>query len=151
MYQEAVRVPVGDWADTRLRKLSATDKRRDDSAVGSGFAKNISNWVGRDLVYPDNVLYLATECGNKQHSAAFPEALPEWFIRLFTKRGDTVLDPFLGSGTTAVVAQRLGRTAIGIELSPAYLQVARDRLAEGAARLTRPPGSSHAYEAAAAL
>jgi DNA modification methylase len=135
MYQEAVRVPVGDWADTRLRKLSATDRKRDGSAVGSGFAKNISNWVGRDFVYPSNVLHLATECGNKQHSAAFPEALPEWFIRLFTKRGDTVLDPFLGSGTTAVVAHRLGRHAIGVDRIADFLDVARDRLDADKARL----------------
>ncbi len=148
MYQEAVRVPVGGWADTRLRKLSATDRKRDDSAVGSGFAKNISNWVGRDLVYPSNVLHLATECGNRQHSAAFPEALPEWFIRLFTKRGDTVLDPFVGSGTTAVVAQRLGRTAIGIDRLADYIEAARERLEADAARLK---GQRTNYEASAAL
>ena len=128
MYQDAVRVPVGDWANSRLRNLSKTDRRRDPSAVGSGFGKNISNWVGRELVYPTNVLHLATECGNKRHSAAYPEALPEWFIRLFTKRGDTVLDPFLGSGTTAAVAKRLGRNAIGIEIMSEYVDAANDRL-----------------------
>jgi len=71
MYQEAVMVPTGDWAKTRLRKLSATDKRRDESKVNSGFGKNISNWLGRDMAYPTNVLYLATECGNRNHSATF--------------------------------------------------------------------------------
>jgi hypothetical protein len=101
MYQDAVMVPVGDWANTRLRSLSETDRRRDPSAVGSGFGKNISNWLGRNMVYPNNVLHLATECGNKNHSAVFPEALPEWFIKLFTRPNDVVLDPFLGSGTTA--------------------------------------------------
>src|SRR5262245_55639142 len=121
MYQEAVMVPVGDWADSRLRKLSKTDRKRDPSSVGSGFGKNISNWVGRNMVYPNNVLHLATECGNKDHSAVFPEALPEWFIKLFTKPGDIVLDPFLGSGTTAVVAHRMQRHVIGIELSGDYV------------------------------
>ena len=111
MYQDSVRVPVGDWASSRLRNLSDVDRRRDESGVGSGFGKNISNWVGRDLVYPNNVLHLATECGNKQHSAVFPVALPEWFIRLFSKPGDTVLDPFLGSGTTAEAALRAGRAS----------------------------------------
>ena len=109
-------VPVGDWSKKRLKKLSDTDKRRDESKVGSGFGKNISNWVGRDKVYPTNVLHLATECNNKKHSAAFPEALPEWFIKLFTQVGDTVLDPFMGSGTTNTVAQRMMRHSIGIEL-----------------------------------
>mgnify|MGYP005837619571 CR=1 FL=1 len=90
MYQEAVMVPVGDWSKSRLARLSETDKRRDTSKVGSGFGKNISNWVGRDKVYPTNVLHLATECGNRQHSAVFPDALPEWFIKLFTRAGNTV-------------------------------------------------------------
>ncbi len=82
MYQEAVMVPVGDWSKNRLRNLSDTDKIRDNAKNGSGFGKNISNWVARDKVYPNNVLHLATECNNKNHSAAFPEALPEWFINL---------------------------------------------------------------------
>lgn len=116
MYQDAVRVPVGDWAHSRLRNLSATDKRRDESKVGSGFGKNISNWVGRDTVLPSNVLHMATECANRAHSAAFPAALPEWFIRLFTVPGDRVLDPFVGSGTTIAEAVRLGRVGIGIDL-----------------------------------
>ncbi len=104
MYQEAVMVPMGDWAKTRLKKLSKTDKIRDESKVGSGFGKNISNWVDREMAYPTNVLHLATECNNKNHSAAFPESLPAWFIKLFTKQHDTVLDPFMGSGTTNYVA-----------------------------------------------
>jgi len=128
MYQETVMVPVGDWSKTRLRNLSETDKRRDDSKVGSGFGKNISNWLERDKVYPTNVLHLATECGNKKHSAAFPEALPEWFIKLFTKPGDCVLDPFLGSGTTARVANKLHRHAIGIEIKKEYFAIAEEAL-----------------------
>jgi site-specific DNA-methyltransferase (adenine-specific)/site-specific DNA-methyltransferase (cytosine-N4-specific) len=47
MYQETVMVPMGDWAKVRLRKLSETDKIRDNSKVGSGFGKNISNWIDR--------------------------------------------------------------------------------------------------------
>lgn len=128
MYQEAVMVPVGDWAKTRLRALSETDKVRDASKVGSGFGKKIANWIDRDKAYPTNVLHLATECGNKEHSAVFPEALPEWFIKLFTKEGDWVLDPFLGSGTTSAVAQRLNRHSIGIELADAYYQRACERV-----------------------
>ncbi len=81
MYQEEVMVPMGDWAKTRLKNLSDTDKIRDNSKVGSGFGKNISNWLDRDKAYPTNVLHLATECNNKNHSAAFPEELPECFKR----------------------------------------------------------------------
>jgi site-specific DNA-methyltransferase (adenine-specific)/site-specific DNA-methyltransferase (cytosine-N4-specific) len=60
MYQEEVMVPMGDWASARLRNLSDTDKIRDNSKVGSGFGKNISNWLNRDKAYPTNVLHLAT-------------------------------------------------------------------------------------------
>jgi len=100
MYQEAVMIPVGDWAQTRLRNLSETDRIRDESRAESGFGKNISNWVGRGMVYPTNVIHMATETANRGHSAVFPRPLPTWFIKLFTLPGDTVLDPFAGSGTT---------------------------------------------------
>ena len=128
MYQEEVMVPIGDWAKTRLRKLSERDKVRDESRAGSGFGKNISNWVGRQKVYPTNVIHLATECNNKNHSAAFPEGLPEWFIKLFTKEGDTVLDPFMGSGTTIFVAQKMMRNSIGIEIVPKYFNLVKEKL-----------------------
>jgi len=130
MYQEEVMVPTGDWAKARLKNLSETDKIRDNSKVGSGFGKNISNWLERDKAYPTNVLHLATECNNKNHSAAFPESLPEWFIRLFTQPGDVVLDPFMGSGTTNSVAQRMSRNSIGIEILEEYYSMVKDQLDE---------------------
>ncbi len=131
MYQDHVKVPMGDWAKTRLRNLSDTDKRRDESKVGSGFGKNVSNWVGREMVYPTNVLHLATESSNRRHSAAFPLELPSWFIKLFTQEGDLVLDPFLGSGTTALAARQLGRHYLGIELLPDYIALAEAALEKG--------------------
>lgn len=127
MYQDEVMVPMGDWAKTRLKKLSDTDLIRDNSKVGSGFGKNISNWLERDKAYPTNVLHLATECNNKNHSAAFPEELPEWFIKLFTKENDTVLDPFMGSGTTISVAKRMKRNSIGIEIVQEYYEMVREQ------------------------
>jgi len=125
MYQEEVMVPMGDWANRRLKNLSETDKVRDPSRVGSGFGKRIANWIGREKAYPTNVLHLATETKNRNHSAVFPEDLPEWFIKLFTQKGDCVLDPFMGSGTTAIVAQRMERNTIGIEILPEYFKQAQ--------------------------
>lgn len=130
MNQDAVMVPTGDWSKSRLKNLSETDKRRDNSRVGSGFGKNISNWIGRDMAYPTNVLHLATECSNKNHSATFPKELPAWFIKLFTDEGDLVLDPFFGSGTTGIVALELGRHFVGIELKEDYYKVASANLAD---------------------
>lgn len=128
MYQETVMVPMGDWAGRRLKNLSQTDKVRDNSKVGSGFGKKVANWVGREKVYPTNVIHLATETKNKNHSAVFPEDLPEWFIKLFTQEGDWVLDPFMGSGTTARVAQRMGRNAVGIEILQQYYDLANQQI-----------------------
>jgi DNA modification methylase len=120
MYRKTVMVPIGDWAEKRLNKLSETDKIRDESKVLSGFGKKVSNWAGKRKVYPTNVLHLATECSNKNHSAAFPKSLPSWFIKLFTKEGDVVLDPFLGSGTTALACLELDRHYVGIEILKSY-------------------------------
>lgn len=135
MHQEAVMVPVGDWAKRRLVKLSETDRIRDESRVGSGFGKNISNWVGRDMVYPNNVIHMATESSNKNHSAVFPLGLPSWFIKLFTRPGDTVLDPFIGSGSTAAAALQLGRHYIGIDISEEYIELSQQRIRDSQIKL----------------
>ncbi len=135
MFQGAVMVPMGDWADKRLKNLSQTDLIRDNSRVGSGFGKRVANWLSRDQVYPTNVLHLATETSNRRHSAVFPEALPEWFIKLFTQEGDTVLDPLMGSGTAIKVARRMNRRGIGIEILPEYFALAEDTITEKALRL----------------
>lgn len=128
MYQDAVKIPIGDWSKPRLKNLSETDKTRDNAKNGSGFGKNVSNWLDKEMVYPTNVLHLATECNNKNHSAAFPKELPEWFIKLFTQEGDTVLDPFAGSGTTVLVAQEMNRSSIGIEIAPEYCALIENQL-----------------------
>jgi site-specific DNA-methyltransferase (adenine-specific)/site-specific DNA-methyltransferase (cytosine-N4-specific) len=130
MYQDEVKIPIGDWSTKRLANLSETDKTRDESKVGSGFGKKIENWVGKEMVLPDNVMYMATESSNKNHSAAYPEGLPEWFIKLFTQEGDVVLDPFLGSGTTSRVANRLNRHSIGIEMNEEYYKMTEELLKE---------------------
>jgi len=129
MNQEAVRVPMGDWAQTRLKSLGKNDVVRYESQVGNAFAKNIANWQGRNLAYPTNVLHLATETGNKNHSAAYPLALPQRFIKLFTDEGDTVLDPFAGSGTTLQAAIEIGRNAVGIDIAPEFVALCQEKLA----------------------
>lgn len=128
MYQNAVMVPIGKWGDVRLKNLSKNDKTRTSSSVGSGFGRKVANWSNRDLVYPTNVLHLATETGNKNHSAVFPQAIPEWFIKLFTKKGDWVLDPFAGSATTLRVANKLERNSVGIEIQKKYYKISQSNL-----------------------
>lgn len=129
MFQEEVMVPMGEWSHYRLQNLNGNDMRRFNSRAGSGFGKRVANWIGRKVAYPTNVLHMATECYNRYHSATFPVDLPAWFIRLFTEPGDVVLDPFIGSGTTAVACVRLDRRYIGIEIKEEYVQLAEERIA----------------------
>lgn len=128
MDQEAVMVPMGAWKEKRFKYLKGKDLERTTSTTGTTFSKNIANWAARDMAYPTNVLFLATECGHKGHSAAFPEALPEWFIKLFSKPNDIVLDPFLGSGTTAIAALKNKRKFIGIEIKKEYAELSLRRI-----------------------
>ena len=76
------------------------------------------------------------------HPAPFPVELPEQLIRLYTYKNDLVLDPFLGSGSTAVAAAALGRRYVGYDLDPAYVEIARSRVAELDGQATEPPPTS---------
>ena len=91
---------------------------------------------GRNL---RNVWTIATAPYSEAHFATFPPALAERCIRAGTKPGDTVLDPFAGAGTTLLVADRLQRDAIGIELSPDYTRMAMDRCRDDAPLFASPP------------
>jgi len=64
------------------------------------------------------------------HPAPFPEELPNRLIRLYSFYGDTVLDPFLGSGTTAAVAKKLGRNAVGYEINPDFVKLSKERVSQ---------------------
>lgn len=121
MDQDAVRIPIGDWTDARLTNMSDNDSMRMQSATNPKTGRRMAYWKGKKTVLPTNVLHKAPVCHNTGHSAAFPEWLPEFFIKLLTDEGDVVLDPFVGSGTTVRVAERLGRIPIGIDMNRAYV------------------------------
>lgn len=65
-----------------------------------------------------------------RHPAKFPETLAQEFIEFFTKKGEVVLDPMVGTGSTLAAALRAGRHSYGIELNPAYAEIARQVVAE---------------------
>ena len=73
---------------------------------------------------------MAAHGGSKlaAHPAAFPVGIPAGTIKHLTSRGERVLDPFLGSASSIVAAERLGRAGAGIEISPAYVAVSLERL-----------------------
>ena len=85
---------------------------------------------GDRLVRLQDVWSIPTSNFQGAHFAVFPQKLPELCIKAGTKEGDTVLDPFMGSGTTAYVAQRLSRKWIGIELNPEYVKIIKERTAQ---------------------
>jgi len=70
-----------------------------------------------------------------RHPAKYPETLAQEFIEFFTKRGQVVLDPMVGTGSTLVAALRAGRNSYGIELNPGYAEIARQVVSEEAAVL----------------
>jgi site-specific DNA-methyltransferase (adenine-specific) len=101
-------------------KGAAMRKTRQSDAQGhfSGIAR------------PSNVIEAATESTQGSHSAPFPVALPQFFIRAFSDPGDLVFDPFGGSGTTLMAAMRTGRRARCMEISSGYCDVVVRRMTE---------------------
>jgi DNA modification methylase len=75
------------------------------------------------IARPSNVVEVKSESSQGTHSAPFPRALVEFFLKAYSDPGDVVYDPFMGSGTTMAAAAVLGRTGVGAEISPAYCDV----------------------------
>jgi site-specific DNA-methyltransferase (adenine-specific)/site-specific DNA-methyltransferase (cytosine-N4-specific) len=135
MYQDSVKIPASPSSITKHNRIQTLIHARSGSrflkkttsVTGSGFVRRNDKRTN-NMVYPTNVLHLSTEPIARGHSAVYPESIPEFFIKLFTIEGDFVLDPFLGSGTSGVVARRLKRKFIGIEKKSEYVEVARKRI-----------------------
>jgi site-specific DNA-methyltransferase (adenine-specific)/site-specific DNA-methyltransferase (cytosine-N4-specific) len=119
-----------DRRDVERRKRLAHNHQRVDAPSGQG-RKRVQ--AGPDLVRPSTLLTFEPEFAPNptRHPARFPVALPDFFIRLLTRPGDLVVDPFAGTCTTAVAAERLGRRWLVAERDPSYTAVLIDRLAEG--------------------
>ena len=82
------------------------------------------------------------ESTRRGHPAPYPQSLAERLIKLFSFAGDTVLDPFVGTGTTNLAAVATGRNSIGNEIEPAYLKIAEQRL-QLATAMPRAFGATH--------
>ena len=100
-------------------KLDPEKRKFDNCSFERGTLKNVlSGTIAVNREY------------SKKHRATFPEYLPGWIIKNFTQKGDTILDPFAGTGTTLFVARKLGRKAVGIELRQDYCDLALHRLSQ---------------------
>jgi DNA modification methylase len=82
------------------------------------------------IAWPSNVIECKTESTQGSHSAPFPRALVEFFVKAFSDEGDSVFDPFMGSGTTMAAAHVLNRAGYGCEISPAYCDVIVSRISK---------------------
>lgn len=127
---DGVRKPIGNWVESRLKKLGENDLSRHNSANESGFGRDVSKWVGKETVLPSNVLSMALVGKNKRHPAVFPIDLPLFFIKLLSPEGGLVVDPFGGSGTTGIAALSSGRNCVVIDNNLDYCHEAVKRIAE---------------------
>lgn len=93
------------------------------TSTGSGFVGGEkAGGYKQGMARPSNVLEIGASC-ESDHSAAYPVALPDFFIKAFSDSGDMIYDPFMGSGTTMIAAEKNGRHSCGTEISPMYCDV----------------------------
>jgi site-specific DNA-methyltransferase (adenine-specific) len=124
-FPDAVRTKsTSKWAGDSERR-----KNKGAYATKNGSGMNMSRRIVGDLVRPSNVVTLPSSSINIDHPAVYPVELPEFFVKLMTEPGDLVLDPFMGSGSTALAARGLGRRYEGVECSEDYLFLCAKRLA----------------------
>ena len=128
IYQDAVKTPVGEPAIPAPKRPEGEALPQFAPAAGDETDRKVHQPPVRKMAYPTNVLHLAHEGANMEHSDSFPRDLPAWFIRLFTRQGGWVLDPFARSGTTCEVAKAMGRNSVGIDASPEHVEQAKARL-----------------------
>jgi DNA modification methylase len=126
---DAIRVPYRTTPDEiERRKLDTLGRRNTEAGFGRDRTKTYLNG-GAD---PGNVVSVPQTYnqyrGAGGHTAAMPEGLAEFFIKACSPAGGVVLDPFAGSGTTAVVARRLGRRAGGLDIHKQFVSAAYERL-----------------------
>lgn len=111
------------------------DVKLDQLSIGVPYAdkSNVGRWDSADEDVRDrgNMWYIPykTVMGKKAHPAAFPVKLPEMCIKLHSPEEGLILDPFIGSGSTAIAAQKQGHNYIGFEIDEEYIDVAEERLA----------------------
>ena len=109
---------VFNLEDVRLPYITVGDKR-----LEGGTGRNPT-----DVWYFDRVNNMTKDKYGINHPCVYPAGMIERIIRMSTAKGDTVLDPFVGSGTTMCVARSLDRNSVGIELNPVYEELVRRRL-----------------------
>lgn len=129
---DAVREPHKPESIARVNRTHHKPGHKwEDGPGNQTIANNLSHALSQGGRNRRTVWTIPTQPTPEAHFATFPEALVEPCIKAGSAIGDTVLDPFSGSGTVALVARRLNRSSIGIELNPEYVEIQRRRLGIG--------------------
>ena len=129
----ALEQPIAEETKARYQRNRSERSKYFASSYGQGLEKHLGQVTEerRQVCRGKDVWDISTNAYRMgEHFAMFPEKLVEPCILAGSREGDTVLDPFFGSGTTGAVAKRLGRSCIGIDLNPRYLEKAEMRIAE---------------------
>jgi site-specific DNA-methyltransferase (adenine-specific) len=138
---DATRIPVTDGAVLGRRNTSSNGWKNSSGGDSEAISNPIAaagRWPA-NVVATDDVLgelsrfFFCSKASTEEramnnHPTIKPLALCEWLVQLICRETDIVLDPFMGSGSTLVAAQRLGRRAIGIEISEEYCEIAAERV-----------------------
>ena len=111
-----------------IEPVRAREKFNGESAVDTKTRGHNCNCGCDGFRNRRSVWSITTKPYKEAHFATFPEEIPRTCILAGSKKGDTILDPFSGAGTTGVVAGKLGRKYTGIELNPQYTKLAEDRI-----------------------
>ena len=131
MKEEATKGPQRMQANPETARLrSVGPMARGEEGFNHQYADPDRVWAADGKRNRRSVWTVATQPYDGAHFATYPPALIEPCILAGSRPGDTVLDPFMGSGTTAQVAQNLGRKAIGCELNPQYVRLQTERTAQ---------------------
>jgi DNA modification methylase len=109
-------------------KLEIGSKRICDCAANHINCLTAKEWMLSQIAIQEFFYEKRDIRDKKKHPATFPIALPAHFIKLFTHKGELVLDPFVGSGTTLVAAQDLERNAVGFDLKKEYVKLSHSRI-----------------------
>ena len=121
-----------EWGNARQGKGGVIARNRRPIKGGTSAGGSIVE----GMAYPGNRLPTFSSTHTALgHSAAFPVGLPSFFIKAFTDESDTVFDPFIGSGSTLIAAEQLGRKCYGMEISPAYCAVVLQRFKDATGKV----------------
>ncbi len=140
-------VAVSSRSDDVFQYSPDNSKSASESGLlGSGKRKN----QGAGLARPSNVIEVPAESGQGHHSAPFPRALVEFFVKAFSEPADIIFDSFMGSGTTMAAAHVQRRAGYGCEISPGYCDVIVRRLLALGAGPARLEATGQTFEEVAA-